>query len=391
MLNIAKEIYVGWSTAPLSFSQPTILPDADVIPVGISASEIKKLNSFKSAHSVITKLDNIPLPGFTLHSSNKGSYSASEVAWLVIDPRGFLVKISSHNLEKILHVSGITEGLIQEECVWARNDESTKMELVPVCSPDYALAVNNTILIDAKLNPKDIGIGDRIRLQNGLVGRYMGVMSMYGALQNTIGFDHRPRSIIRKYVIEVKPGTFHFTGELKALTNESVSEVPLTQQDAIDYISAYNDTGRAYFTPNATFTSIYSCIFTKITSVAVPKIPMTFVEITADDAELTVKNSEASSDIGQVLLVNSNGMFLVNHASEYYSFLNYKTSYHTNEFDVIKIEEFDTTIPQYKLTTIGRRQLYLGSHGSDRAQAVTVKHFTKFYKIVKHIKNDTYV
>ena len=85
------------------------------------------------------------MPGFTLYKTGRKNWGSADQTWLVIDPRGFLVRITNVNLEEILHVTGITEGLIQEKCVWARENSQTKMTLVPVTSPDYIEATKNTI------------------------------------------------------------------------------------------------------------------------------------------------------------------------------------------------------------------------------------------------------
>ena len=69
--------------------------------------------------------DNIPLPGFTLSENNRKNWGSKDETWLIVDPRGFFARISNDNLNDILHVTGITEGLIQEKCVWAREDSKS--------------------------------------------------------------------------------------------------------------------------------------------------------------------------------------------------------------------------------------------------------------------------
>src|SRR5690606_39188374 len=108
MINIAKQIYAGWGTGT-----KYDLPEAEVIPHGTSSNEKKKLEKFTKSHAVIKEHDNVPLPGFTLYKVDRKNWGSQDQTWLIIDPRGFLVRISNDNLEDILYVTGITEGLIQ--------------------------------------------------------------------------------------------------------------------------------------------------------------------------------------------------------------------------------------------------------------------------------------
>lgn len=130
MLNISRQIYSGWNTASANE-----LPEAEIIPFGKSSNEKKRLETFTKRYPVLNEYENIPLPGFTLYKSNRKNYGSADPTWLIIDPRGFMVRITNDNLEDILHVTGITEGLIQQKCVWAREDSQTKMILVPISSP----------------------------------------------------------------------------------------------------------------------------------------------------------------------------------------------------------------------------------------------------------------
>ena len=124
MLNIARNIYFGYDSAKGKYE----LPEAEVIPYGESANEKRKLENITKKYPTLIDHENIPLPGFTLHKTDRKNWGSIDQTWLVIDPRGFLVRISSQNLEKILHVTGITEGLIQEKCVWARENTETKID-----------------------------------------------------------------------------------------------------------------------------------------------------------------------------------------------------------------------------------------------------------------------
>ena len=194
MINISKFIYAGLDTV----NQKYELSEAIIIPDGESSNEIQKLKKLKKECSTISKYENIPLPGFTLYKRDKKTWTTSESTWLIIDPRGFFIRVNSENLELIMHCTGITEGLVQEKCVWARDNESTKMILVPISSEMYEEANQNTNLIETKVDIKDIQIGDTVFLQNKMTGMYCGKLSFYGSLELSRKAKERFRSNYRK-------------------------------------------------------------------------------------------------------------------------------------------------------------------------------------------------
>ncbi len=199
MLNISKKITIGWSSI-LSSSK---LPSAEVIPIGNTPSEKRKSEKFSIAHSNTQDFDNIPLPGFTVFEVSKKNWSSSDSSWVIIDPRGFLIRITNENIAAILAVSGITEGLIQEKCIWARDNANTTLSLMPVSSANYEKAVGNTILLEEKVSINDVQIGDTVFLQNNLIGTYLGVLSLYGTLHDNASSDGlcKTQASMRKQVI----------------------------------------------------------------------------------------------------------------------------------------------------------------------------------------------
>ena len=159
MLNISKQIHAGWDNSKVIPSQS--LHIAEIIPDGQSKTELKKLEKFTQTYPDVITVDNVPLPGFTILSVNKKKYSAPDSTWVVIDPRGFSTRITNKNMLSILRASGITEGLIQQKCIWAREDSDTEMTLVPMSSDAYELAVGNTKLIESRVAISDVHIGDK--------------------------------------------------------------------------------------------------------------------------------------------------------------------------------------------------------------------------------------
>src|ERR1035437_768185 len=314
MLNIAKTIYAAWNPG----NQKYELPEAEVIPLGESTNEKKKLSTITKRYTALYEHDNIPLPGFTLHKTDRKNWGSTDQTWLVIDPRGFLVRISSKNLESILLVTGITEGLIQEKCVWARDNSETKMTLVPVSENNYIEAVQNTELLENKVDMKDVQIGDTVLLQNKLQGTYMGVASQYSPLNHySSDNSYRPHAQLRRQIIEVAPGIYHYQTDIKILKVIKKTSTPMTRQEAVDKMNKDIIADMAYFTCSSDMTTIRFGSRDKIKLVsthAIPKVSMSFEEITIEEATELFFKGLISSEAGLILLENpKKGKFLVDY------------------------------------------------------------------------------
>jgi hypothetical protein len=61
MLNIARNIYLGWNIANQKFE----LPEVEVIPIGDSVNEKRKGISVTKKYANLKEFENFPLPGFT--------------------------------------------------------------------------------------------------------------------------------------------------------------------------------------------------------------------------------------------------------------------------------------------------------------------------------------
>jgi len=382
MLNIARNIYAGWDSSKMS----QVLPEAEIIPIGVSVSEKRKIDKLVKKYSSLNEYENVPLPGFTLFKVNRKGYSSTEMSWLIIDPRGFLVRVTNKNLEEILFVTGITEGLIQEKCVWARDDSETKMILVPISSPKYIEAEKNTALIEGKVDIKEVQIGDTVLLQNGLKGVYKGVLSLYGPIHSyNVSEEYKPQTLLRRQVIEVEPGKYHHQIDVKLLKVITKAAEPSTRERSATEINAHIKSGTAYFTQGTNMSGRYYGIHGVITHVsthAVPKPVIKFEEIDKIEATRIFYDAITTSDIGMLMLSNSTGNFILD--IPYVSYAGITTS--INSFNVCelknKIEDTE------KIILKSKRQSYFSSTKSTAPQKLD--NFTKFYKIVKHVKAETF-
>lgn len=383
MLNITKKIYAAWSNTQKKYE----LPEAEIIPSGTSGNEKRKLSNARSRATDVVEYDNVPLPGFTLCKTDRKNWGSIDQTWLVIDPRGFLVRITSENLEKILHVTGITEGLIQEKCIWARENSATSVTLVPVTSEIYAEAVKNTELLESKISIKEVQIGDTVLLQNKLQGTYLGCLSLYGPVGDySKDNKYKPFTYVRRQIIEVLPGKFHYQSDIKILSVTKKTQSPMTKEQAVEYINKKISSG-AYFTNSTNMSGHYYSTYGMITYAsahAVPKPILKYEEISRAEAEILFDRAEAIPDFGMLVLEKPTGTkYLVD-----FPFSGSKQRAKKDSFDVCELLK-GKPLSSEMLELNNKRQSYWNRSGP----AFTEKfdNFTKFYKIVKCVKNETYI
>lgn len=386
MINIAKQIYAGWGG-----TTKYDLPEAEVIPNGTSSNEKKKLEKFTKTHSVIKEHENIPLPGFTLYKVDRKNWGSQDQTWLIIDPRGFLVRISNDNLEEILYVTGITEGLIQEKCVWARDDSKTTMCLVPITSEIYTEAVENTEMLDNKISIRDINIGDEVILQNKLTGKFLGTQSLYAPI-NDYAHDsvHKPQVYMRRQIVEVEPGQFHYQADVKALKVIKPIETPMTRADAVAYMNNVIRTNpKTYFTNGTVINQVYYSsrgMIKHVSTHAVPKLKMSFTEITLPEAEKLYQTAFKSSDAGQLLVEDAKGTrYIIRFPYSNRSLSSAPTDFEVTELSLPKLDPTETLI----IKEGSNPYSYYSMRPAPKTY--TLDNFTKFYTIVKHVKDETYV
>ena len=378
MLNISQQIYVGWDATQVYKD----LPEAEIIPLGESTQEKKKLDKFVIKHTNLTEYDNVPLPGFTLYQVGKKNYSSTDSSWLVIDPRGFLARITQSNMETILKVTGITEGLIQQRCVWARNDSDVTLSLVPVSSDLYNEAVQNTSLIESRVKIADVSIGDTVLLQNKMQGIYLGVHSLYCTMRTHMnGSEFKVQALLRKQVVEISPNKFYYHTDAKILKIVKKCSAPLTRQAAADYLNHEICINPAtFFTPYDVLRGTYYGSEGRVKFVsthAAPKIKITLEEIDQQEAELTFNQNILHSDNGCLVVEDANGKkFLTKYPWWGSSMPVSANNFHTRE--IISISEDRMSIVNSKDSV----NVY---------NTWSLDNFKKFYKIVKSVKNNTYI
>ncbi len=385
MLNIAKTIYAGWNTGNKKYE----LSEAEIIPLGDSQNEKKKLDALAKKYPTVCEHENIPLPGFTLYKSDKKSWGSTETSWLVIDPRGFLVRISSQNLENILHVTGITEGLIQEKCVWARENSETAMCLIPVSSANFTEVIENTELIESKVDINDVQIGDTVFLQNKMTGKYMGVASLYGITTNHPSeLDYKSRLHLRKQIIETEPGIYYFQTDLKILKILNKTTSVITREESVATMNKWIENSTSHFSNNPFMppSAAYDVKIRLASVHAVSKINITFEEITKAEAEHIFVSSSQRDDSGMLMLEDAKkDKFIIDLPYRFNGFIPATR----DKFKTVQILEPDTAKCHKFVLTEKRKSIWNNKPGV--SSTASLDNFTKFYKIVKHVKGATYI
>jgi hypothetical protein len=383
MLNLSKQIYVGCNPG-----NTNELDEVSIVPSGEAANEKKKLKTLVDKNTSIQELENVPLPGFTMHEADRKNWSSADITCLVIDPRGFLVRITIANLFDILKVTGITEGLIQEKCVWARENSNTTLTLVPVSSVLYKEAVSNTELLDTKVTLADVNIGDEVLLQNKLKGIYMGVLSLYGPLdfkRNTT--DYRPQTAPRRQVIKVEAGKYHFQTDTKILKILNKTDNIMTREESAAFINNEIAAGNTFFTNGTNMSRSYYSTYGLIEhvshhTVATPKLAIE--EITKTEAISIFNSCVPDSHSGKLLLEMPNSkMYRI-----VFPWRATFTSVNIMSFPAAEVLSINDT--RLTLTEAGRKlESYYG--GTNNDPRYSIDNFVKFYKIVKYVKTESYV
>lgn len=380
MINIAKQIYVGCN---LLKTRQYELIEAEITPTGNSSNEKKKLQEFQKNYTDIKQHDNVPLPGFTLYKNNKHHYGSTDSTWLIIDPRGFLVRITNDNLEDILHVTGITEGLIQEKCVWARENNQTRMTLVPISSATYTEAVDNTELIESRVKVKDVQIGDTVLLQNKMTGIYMGIMSLYSSI-DFYGKLYTPVTLLRRQVIKIADNKYYYQSDLKILKILNKSVDSISKEDSVKSINDEITRGVAYLTSSSSSSGTYFSSRDEIKHVsthAVVDVGISLEEIMENEARILIDSAVKLGNSGMVVLEDAR-------AQKYIIKFPYIRGTKVVLYDrlsVYKIKDFNGN----NNIELINDQSFL--YSSDNLSIRSFDNFVKFYKIVKHVKNDFYI
>lgn len=181
------------------------IPVAFLTPNGTDKSALNRISTVNNWSKGYGQLDsviikNTPLYGFRLTSSIRrgGQYGTGD-KWYIEDPRGFQLEISSSNLAYIMQYCIIEKGTILDSCVWARQNGNNV--LLATSTDLYQTAEKFTNLGKKTESIKNVKLGNKIILQNGIHGVYLGkyhLLQRSWRQQDVLEW-HKPQHIIVQY------------------------------------------------------------------------------------------------------------------------------------------------------------------------------------------------
>jgi len=190
---------------------------------------------------------NEPIDGFEIDKS-VSRYSTSNKVWRIKDPRGFILEISTSNMEMLLNNCTMENGVVKGKCVWG---VSNKMALLPESHPEFDNIVNEQSTTSKFLTPSKLKSGMILRKNTGEKIQYIGKVCYYGVTATTrasggrnkwggIGYNWHIKSInkspaivhLYKFIKEdSRLETYGFQKTLKAHLIEEGKEVEFTQEE----------------------------------------------------------------------------------------------------------------------------------------------------------------
>jgi len=389
MINFPKTITYYYDK-PQNSHNP--LPQASLVPCEDTPAVKTKITKLSKILPNIGDFDNEPCPGFYI-ASKDWSVVGGETWWWIADPRGFLAKVSSKNLESIFHSSYITNGVIQSRCAWARDNNSSSLFLVNENSPEFAEAQKNSEILENKIDVKSVDIGDTVLTQSGVTGVYMGSHTLYTPMVDTPGSNNSPclafSSKARRQIIKIGVGKYFYQSDVKILKVISKALAPMTKESAADLMNREIDTITTLFTTHPNLGSSINSYFT-YKSVIRKVFPFSTVNqwidiepIDRPEAEILFNKSLTCGDASALMLEDALGKkYIIDYPMSLY--FNGLTNFSINSFPIIEVLSIQTS----KLLLASRRS---ASNYSSKKKLYDLSFFVKFYKINKHIKDNIYV
>lgn len=142
------------------------------------------------------EIDNIPLTGFKIVDV-VSRYSTSNKWYRILDPRGFELEISADNLLNICINSKVNNGLIEDECVWGKNNSA---ELILTSSEQY-----KTYCELKESGPVDLIAGEFYKdSKTNVIYKYLGEYTKLIFNKNTYAFRNNEDDLLIVSKLESK-------------------------------------------------------------------------------------------------------------------------------------------------------------------------------------------
>lgn len=137
----------------------------------------EKVKNWSGANGIAKVILNEPIDGFEIDKS-VSRYSTSNKLWRIKDPRGFILEISTENMEMLLNNCTMDRGVVKGKCIWG---SSSKMALIPETHPEFNDFLEQKKVSKIKyLAPSKFKKGMILRKNTGEKIKYLGKILYYG-------------------------------------------------------------------------------------------------------------------------------------------------------------------------------------------------------------------
>lgn len=328
----------------------------------------------KSSSNNAIVLNNTELPGFCILAE---SFLDNAHTVYVIDPRGFIVEISSKDILEIITDTWVINGLIQTMCVWIHDINTKKMKLVSVKSNDYQVAKYGTDFLKNSVFYNELSIGDKVQTKNAATYEYMGVMNLYGSIHRK-----KPQLFKNRIVLKHKDMYAYATKSEKLLQLEKTQK-NITLEDSIISINQDLSINTPVFYEFSEWSVLAFSSSGLVGLVSKPKdsvkITIQLNEISKDRAIELFELEKKQYTRTMLALGDSNGKtYLIKQpGTAFWSMATSTTKFEVAEFEIVKDKSI--SIDAFHDVTVNTSDTY----GLDD--------FCKFYEIRKYVDGLSYV
>jgi hypothetical protein len=403
MINIPPKIAVFYNAKYTTPSNTSYIYSIKVLPLGSSKREKLFYKRYKKRYPNEMIIDNKPSAGFMLDRFYKSSFYSHTLYGVVKDPRGVDIIISEYNVECIIQDSIISNGLINDMCVWTREDDEIELTLTPLNELNYKELKENSDLINSRLNPKSVSIGDTVLLQNKLTGVYMGKGSLYSKTNTTMNkaftqMTLKPCVIKNEHIIQLNANCYYYAKDLQFLKIINKASSVTTQRESFEHINSEINKGVAIFYDGP----VYNGVFPNFSYRALNKIKlvsknskypvaMKLEQVGVIDAHDLFEKTLQYKDVGMLVFENSLGeRFIINGPYRPSLLANFKLNFlkYTDKcFRVYKVDIPDSVF--YSIDVVFSDTINNKNTTLDLIYSMT--DFVKYYKIVKTVNSDEYI
>jgi len=215
----------------------------------------------------------------------------------------------------------------------------------------------------------------------------MGVASLYGSINPyssfASGLGNKVQSYLRRQIIKVESGKYHYQTDLKILKVINKIDIPISRDDAILEMNRDISLGNSYFTNTNNVSHVYYGYYGRIYHAsrhAESNVKLTYEEISPLEAIELFSEANMRSDFGVLVIEDSKGeRSLID-----FPYSN-NAAYTINSFHICQIDMSKSSECRIKL--VGERNWT----NRGRGPLLDISNFTKFYKIIKHVRTETYI